>query len=361
MKRFTLLATIILIALASCNNNKFHLDGNVEGASDTTDLVLELSRNGQWQLVDTIAPASNGSFSVYCQAPEDPSIYRLRYNDRFICFPIDSLDHITLKTKLSAFDSDYTLEGSENAKKMMEIDRQAQTMVGKTGTEQYKKWKRQLAETIVADPAGIVAYYIINKSVDGKPVFDPADDYDLKIVGAVANAFYSFRPNDKRTNYLVSVLTQGMQRRRLNSEPTDTIFATEASLIDINLQDYNGKKHDLEQVAKEYRVVVLNFTIYEAEFSPVLNKMLNDVYAANHADKRLEIYQISLDPDNVVWKQSAQNLPWITVYEPMGENAVCVGAYQLKGVPTTFIIRGGDIVERIEDHTQLKTAIQKWL
>ena len=56
----------------------------------------------------------------------------------------------------------------------------------------------------------------------------------------------------------------------------------------------------------------------------------------------------------------AKNLPWITVFDPMSINSQTVGAYNVTGIPTTFIIRGGEIVERVEDATRLKAAVGKY-
>jgi len=158
----------------------------------------------------------------------------------------------------------------------------------------------------------------------------------------------------------VQVLLDGQRRRRSMSAPSDTIFADVASLIDIKLQDYNGKEHSLKQVAANNRIVLLDFIIYQTEVSPMLNKLLNDIYK-QHGGKGLEIYQIGLDTDNVAWRQAAQNLPWITVYDPMGVNSQTVGAYNVTGMPTTFIIRNGEIVERVEDATQLQKAVARYL
>ena len=58
--------------------------------------------------------------------------------------------------------------------------------------------------------------------------------------------------------------------------------------------------------------------------------------------------------------QAAKNLPWITVYDPDGVNSKSVGAYNVTGIPTTFIIRNSEIVERIEDATRLKAAVAKY-
>ena len=357
-KHFILLFAV-LATLASCNSNKFKVEGTVEGATDTTQMVLEMSSNGYWFPVDSISVGKNGTFSVAAEAPEFPNIYRLRLGDKAICFPIDSLDQLTINTRLATFATDYTVAGTDHAVQVMKIDKEALQMAGgKASPEEMAKWKHKLAEQIVADPSGIVAYYAINKYVDDKPLFDPLNDEDLRIIGAVANAFYTFRPNDPRTDYLVTVLTQGQQRRRAASAPTDTIEAEVASLIDIKLQDYTGTTHSLEQVAQKNHLVLLNFTVYQAEFSPVFNKLLNDIYT-KYKSRGLEIYQVSLDTDNVFWSQAAKNLPWITVYDPRGQNSTTLGIYQVMGVPTTFIIVGGDIVERVEDGSKLEAAVAR--
>ncbi|MBR6283309.1 MAG: redoxin domain-containing protein [Muribaculaceae bacterium] len=358
--RNTLLIIVLIALLASCNGNRFEVDGRIDGASDSTQLVLETSSNGSWFLVDSVAVNGDGTFAVKSEAPAFPNIYRLRIGGDVICFPIDSLDHITVTTSLKGFATDYTLAGSDHAVQVMNIDKEAMKLAGGAGTpEQLAAFKRKVSEQIVTDPAGIVAYYAINKYIGGRPLYDPLNDDDLRIIGAVANAFYSFKPQDPRTDYLVSVLTAGQQRRRA-AMGTDTIFANETSLIDIDLQDYDGKRYALSEVAASHRVVLLSFTMYEGDFSPVYNKMLNDIYT-KYQSQGLTIYQISLDSDPVAWRQAAQNLPWITVPEPAGPNSVAVGAYQVAGVPSTFIIKGGDIVERVDDPSRLQAALARWM
>lgn len=351
---------VAIATLTACNGNKFHVDGTVEGAGDTTTLVLEQSSNGAWFIIDSVKVDKNGKFSVSAPAPEVPSIYQLRLGEQAICFPIDSLDHVTIKAKLPNFAADYTLTGSEHAEQVMKIDKDAlKFATGKTEAE-FAAWKDQLSRQIVADPSGIVAYYTINKYINGKPLFDPLNDNDLRIIGAVANAFNSFRPDDPRTEYLVSLLLDGQRRRRAMTAPTDTVFADMATLIDINLQDYNGKEYKLSKVAADNRIVLLNFTIYESEVSPKINKLLNDIYQAYHS-RGLTIYQVSVDQNNVAWRQAAENLPWITVFDPLSINSQTVGAYNLTGIPTTFIIKNSEIVERIEDVSLLKAAVAKYM
>ncbi len=356
-----ILYTLALVALlCSCGKAKFTVDGTVEGGGDTTKLVLEYSSNGSWFLVDSIT-TSNGDFCISEDAPEYPNIYRLRYNAQSIYLPIDSIDHITIKTKLKAFDTDYTLSGSDHAKQVMEVDKAALQFSDNKGTEaEMQAWKRKLSEQILQDPSGIVAYYIINKYINEAPLFDPLNDTDLKIIGAVANAFNTFKPNDPRTQYLVSVLLDGQKRRRQAVQtPGDTIYAQMTNLIDITLQDKNGVTQTLSKVASQGKVVLLNYTAYSAQFSPAFNKILNDIYTRYH-NKGLEIYQIGLDETEVDWRMAAKNLPWITVYDPMGVQSPNVTSYNVTGIPTVFIIgHNGEVVERVTDMAVLADKVAK--
>ena len=345
--------------LCSCGKAKFTVDGNVQGATDTTKLVLEYSSNGNWFVVDTLTTSSSGDFSISDDAPEFPNIYRLRHNSQSIYFPIDSVDHITINTKLKEFDTDYTLSGSDHAVEVMNVDKAALQFAGGKGTAaELQAWKRKLSEQILQDPSGIVAYYIINKYIDERPLFDPLNDSDLKIIGAVANAFTTFKPTDPRTQYLVTVLLDGQKRRRQAvAGAADTIVAQEANIIEINLQDKNGVNQSLTHVASGGKVVLLNYTMYGAEFSPAFNKILNDIYTRFHA-KGLEIYQIGLDANEVDWRMAAKRLPWITVYDPMGVQSPNVTAYNVSGIPTVFIIgRNGEVVERVTDMSQLEAKV----
>lgn len=365
MKKYSYIAAAALaVSLMSCGDkNQFEVEGNVEGAGDTTVMVLESAGSGNWYFVDSVKVKSSGDFSVNVPAPEVPGIYRLRKGEESIYFPIDSIDHIKVSAKADKFGSDYTLSGSDDAVEVMNIDKKAMQLVASGDKAAREAWKKQLANKILSNPSGIVAYYVINKYIGDEPLYDALNDNDLKIIGAVANAYNTFRPNDPRTNYLVNVLLDGQRRRReaRNAVPTRQLVAQEIPIIDIDLQDNHGKQRRLSDVTNKGKVVVLNFTMYQAEFSPMFNKRLADIYR-KYSSQGLEIYQVSIDPEEFQWRQSAANLPWITVYDPMSIQSKNLMSYNVNGVPTTFIInRNGEIVERVEDTTKLESSIAKYM
>ena len=45
----------------------------------------------------------------------------------------------------------------------------------------------------------------------------------------------------------------------------------------------------------------------------------------------------------------------------MSVESANVGNYNVNGIPTTFIIKNGEIVERVEDATRLKSAVARYM
>ena len=79
-------------------------------------------------------------------------------------------------------------------------------------------------------------------------------------------------------------------------------------------------------------------------------------------DRGFEIYQVSVDPDEFKWRQSAKNLPWITVYNSSVDGTDNLIRYNVTNLPTAFIInRNGEIAERVNDITKLESTLNKYM
>lgn len=360
MKTIYLLAAASLM-LASCDGNSWKVKGSIYGAEGKT-VTLEAADNGRWYPLDSTKVDNNGSFSMSREAVGYPDIYRLSVDGRTIYFPIDSTETVTVTAGMSNPEDGYTLDGSTSATMLADVERRLNALVAQKGVEAAVNdslFKRELGGMIIGDPAGIVTYYIISKCVDGRPLFNPDKRSDLRIIGAVANAFDRFRPNDPRTSYLKSLYLNN--RKRGNATPTDTIYASEARLFDINLLDETGKSRSLADIAGQGKVTVLNFTVYDVDASPAYNRELAKIYDSRKA-AGLEIFQVSVDPDEFKWRQSAKNLPWITVYNSPVDGSEALLHYNVTDLPATFIIdRHGDIVERVNDITRLGAIVDKYL
>lgn len=352
------MAFVASAMFAACSGKpEWKVNGEIEGAEGKL-LTLEASNNGHWYPLDTVTLKANGKFSFKAPAAGYPDIYRLTVNGNSIYFPIDSIETVTVKSP-SVNLSEGTISGTPDTETFMRVNKIIDDAVKSKGAEVVndENFKRTLAEIILEDPAGIPAYYIINKTVSGKPIFSPASRSDLRVIGAVANAMTTHRPDDPRTAYITNLFLANRPASEI--APVDTIVASELQLIDIDLLDPKGKHVKLSDVAGKGKVVVLSFTSLTAEQAPTLTVELDKIYEANR--DRLEIYQVGVDPDEFAWRQAARNIPWISVYCGT-ENALPLANYNISNIPTTFIIdRNGALAERVINIGDLRSALNKYM
>jgi hypothetical protein len=109
------------------------------------------------------------------------------------------------------------------------------------------------------------------------------------------------------------------------------------------------------------QVVLLDFHVFATNESPARILLLRELYNKYHA-QGLEIYQVSLDPDEHFWKQQTAQLPWISVREENGLQSQTLALYNLQGLPEFFLIdRGNNIVGRSQTIKDLEQAIKNLL
>lgn len=351
-----------LAMLTGCGqSNEWTVKGNIAN-SEGHDYVVEAYDNGWWYMLDTLKVKPSGDFRYSHEAAGFPDVYRLRSGEATIYFPIDSIETVIINSNGDTFGTDYRLEGSEQAVAMMNADSIIGVMIeaGGLGSDAEAEAKRRLSQLILSDPSSIVAYYLINRKIGGRSVFNASDNADLRIVGAVANAFNSFRPADPRTAYLKRLFLEN----RRNLHPRDslrTVIANEITAPEILLYDNHGKQQSLNSLSEQGKPVLLNFTMYAAQESPAFNMLLKSVYDKFHSSG-LEIYQVAIDDNEYQWKQTADNLPWITVLNDAADSDRVILDYNVGSIPTIFILdRNGNVVERVTDLGNLESLIGKYI
>jgi len=349
-----------LAFLASCNNgNQWKIDGKITGLTENDIVILEGNNQGYWYPMDTLEMKADGSFKYSHEAQGYPDIYRLRVNSSSLYFPIDSIESVTITAEAPNIAAKHSISGTPQARNLMIVDSllvDAANRLGASAVPNNEPLKRELGQMLLSDPAGIVTYYIISKKVNGTPLFNPADKQDLRYIGAVANAFNDLRPADPRTSYLRRLFLAN----RVPEMPVgNDIQVTEIKAFDIKRFDNTGKEYSLLDLTESGKVVLLNFTAYAAEESPAFNVALNKVYEKYH-NQGFEIFQVSLDENEYAWKQTAKNLPWITVLNSVADGTQILSQYNVSSLPTVFLFnRNGELVERVNDISQLDAAIAK--
>lgn len=348
-----------ILSVVSCSGQaEWKLDGQIEGASDTAIILEAANPAGYWYTLDTIAVNGKGKFNAGHAAPQFPDIYRLNYGGNYIYFPIDSIERLSLKANAGNFSTGYELSGSDNATMITEVEQQLNTFLKNhtsADLDTAKSIKRSLSAMLLDDPSSIVAFYIVNKQIDGRRIFRTDNRQELGLIGAVANAYAEKRPNDPRTQYLKDLWIRNKSRF---SNTADTVMANEIHLIDIDALDNNGKQQRLSDIAAKNKLVILNFTSYAADYSQPLNIVLRDLYNANHGNG-MEIYQLGFGNSEFEWRVAAGNQPWITVFN--GATDLNLKKYNVGNLPALFIIYNGELVERVTSVDNLKSAVRRYL
>ena len=357
-------ATIMLTALslASCNNRKFHVDGEITHAKDSTLYFENMSLNGP-VVVDSVKLGEDGSFSFSEKAPEAPDFYRLRIAGQIINVSIDSTETVNIKAAYPGMASKYEVTGSVNCCKIKTLALMQQGLqkqiddIIKSPTLGVEAVEANIAQTletyknkvklnyIFKEPMKAYAYFALFQTViignQQTLIFNPRNNReDNKVYAAVATSWDTYYPKAERGLNLHNIALQGMKDARIlqaeqQQAQIDASKVKVSGIIDIALRDNKGNLRRLSDLTG--KVVMLDFHVFAGENSTKRIMMLRDLYNKYHA-QGFEIYQVSIDPDEHFWKTQTAALPWISVHDDAGTDSQVLSQYNVQSIPTFFLI-----------------------
>lgn len=364
-----LAVSLMMLGAVSCSNKKFEVSGNITDAKDSLLYFENMSLNGA-VVVDSTKLDADGNFSFAVDAPSAPEFYRLRIAGQIINVAADSTEHVTIKAAYPTMASQYEVSGSDECSKIKELaigqmalQASINNIVRNTNLNddvmrdsirvilaQYKEGVKN--NYIFKEPMKAYAYFALFQTIalgyENVLVFNPrSNEDDVKVFAAVATSWDTYYPKAERGLNLHNIAIEGLKNIRImKAEQQQTVGPSKVEytgVIDIALPDNKGNIRKLSSL--KGKVVMLDFHLFATKESTARIMQLRELYNKYHA-QGFEIYQVSIDPDEHFWKTSVAALPWICVHSDDGLNAAELGMYNVRDIPTYFLIDKNNVLQK---------------
>ena len=379
---------VAALALTSCNNKKFHINGNITEAKDSMLYLENISLNGPVK-IDSVKLGEDGAFDFQENAMDSitPDFYRLRIANQPITLSIDSTETVTVKAAYPQMSYKYEVEGSENCNTIKELSLKQMLLQSNINgiiknpnigvdsvdvivTRMLNEYKQDIKTNyIFKAPMQASSYYALFQTIQlgntNSLIFNPRNNKeDVKVFAAVATSWDTYYPGAERGKNLHNIAIEGMKDIRIieNQMAQQKIDASKVQVngcIELALQDNQGQIRRLSDL--KGKVVLLDFHAFASSESTKRIMMLRELYNKYHA-AGLEIYQVSVDPDEHFWKTSTAALPWISVRDENGIQGKSLTLYNVQSIPTFFLIdRNNTLQARDAQIKDIDAAIKNLL
>lgn len=364
------LAVAAMAGVTSCNEKKFHIDGTITGAADSTLYFENMGLDGAVK-IDSAKLSEDGTFAFEGTAPTAPEFYRLRIAGQFINIAVDSTETINIKAQYPQMATQYEVSGSEDCQRIKELSLMQSSLQAQVNAiarnpelgaqaiadsvsrivEAYKT--RIKTEYIFKAPMKASSYFALFQTIyaGGQPVllFNPrTSEQDIKVFGAVATSWDTFYPNEKRGENLHNIAIEGMKdvrylRSQQQAEEIEASKVNTSGILDFTLTDNTGAARSLSSL--KGNVVLLDFHLFADQNSMKRIMSLRELYNKYHA-QGFQIYQVAIDGDEHFWKTQTAALPWISTRVDDNTSSV-LQMYNVQQVPTFFLLnRSCNVVKR---------------
>ena len=364
------LAVAAMAGVTSCNEKKFHIDGTITGAADSTLYFENMSLDGAVK-IDSAKLSEDGTFAFEGTAPTAPEFYRLRIAGQFINIAVDSTETINIKAQYPQMATQYEVSGSEDCQRIKELSLMQSSLQAQVNAiarnpelgaqavadsvsrivEAYKT--RVKTEYIFKAPMKASSYFALFQTIyaGGQPVllFNPrTSEQDIKVFGAVATSWDTFYPNETRGENLHNIAIEGMKdvrylRSQQQAEEIEASKVNTSGILDFTLTDNTGAARSLSSL--KGNVVLLDFHLFADQNSMKRIMSLRELYNKYHA-QGFQIYQVAIDGDEHFWKTQTAALPWISTRVDDNTSSV-LQLYNVQQVPTFFLLnRSCNVVKR---------------
>lgn len=362
MKNFLLFIAVVTL-FAACTP-KSNIGGSITDAEGKT-VYLEYTGLTATTLLDSAKLDAKGAFDFAIETPQYPDFYRVRIGNQFVVLAMDSATK-SVNIMASAKDlNSATIEGSVASVEIQRLrnsnfELQRVAIEGDTAkvAQMLASHKRLAQEIVLANPRSAAAYYAINQTIKGAYYMTPYNKEDLPFWNAVATAWdLHYAEYDRAKELKQTVLLAIGQQKAAQVSANEIIEnITEEGFIDIALPNRIGEMTKLSSLMGN--VVLIDFSAYAMEQVSAHTLFLRELYATYH-ELGLEIFQVSLDADKLLWLEQTRNIPWVCVRDEASVQSIVLSTYNVSELPTFFLMdKEGNIVGRY-NHENVEKEINR--
>lgn len=374
MKKILFIAIAAVMALSSCQSSKVNIAGRFVGL-DADMVYLEQSTPLEQTVIDSVSLNEEGEFKLtITDVKQTPSLYYICYNNERLPLLLSGGDNITVSAAGNLL-RNYEVKGSQESELLQQFTRRyvegamamneiiSKISASEMNDDERKKMAQEYTrikhETqrfqlgfIIENKANIAAVYALHQRLPNESnLFNGNSDivYYRTVVEALEQSY-------PETPYLPILRSQVA---RMDAQINLLSQVTESNFPDIEMPDMYGKKQQLSTLSG--KVILLHFWSAGVGNSNALNADLKSIYEKYH-DQGFEIFQVAVDTSKSAWVTAVQEqqLPWISVSDLLGNTSPTVGVYNVKKVPTSYLIdRKGNIVAKDLVDEELDAQIKK--
>lgn len=345
----------------------------------SSDVVVKILNVNTFEVLDTVALDQTGklSYKVELDKGQIEFIYLYHGGKRVASLLLKGGDKVTVVADTLG---NYAVEGSEESAKLAQIEQEYAAELKKmtqmtydlekaADTQEAVAMRQAIAQEYIAYYRSRVKYLMENsRSMTVVPVLYQTLGSSLPVFAQPTDAIHfknmadSLELSYPQSRY-VKALRKEAERRMGRLELESLIKSAEQiAYPEIELPDINGQKRKLSEV--DAKVIIIQFwTATNLEQKLFNVDVLKPLYEEFHG-KGLEIYQVSLDVDKVLWAQTVkqQAHPWVSVCDSRGTSSPFAASYNLQVLPSMFVIADGALVDgEVVDEASLKKLVRKLL
>jgi peroxiredoxin len=362
-----------MVTLAACGQKGAVVTGNLENAEGET-IVLERLSSTEVFPKDSADIDSDGGFKLADAEITEPGFYRLRIGqNNFVILLLNDGDKAEVSGNALDFFKSYEVSGSEESLKLRNLDkrlrqdyeltdslRKSFMQLQASGQYNMDSVKQSIDEIFLSAQAKKAEFVekFINENPTSLATLSAIQairfDENVELFETVANNLSEAYPNSdyvkqfKMTLVDLRAKQQAAAKTGIGAQAPEIVVQTPDGET-IKLSDFRGK------------ITMIDFWAAWCKPCRAENPNVVRVYNKYH-DKGFEVFGVSLDRDKESWVTAIQQdgLPWKHGSELKFWQSSFVPAYNLEGIPMTYLLdENGIIIAKGLRGAELEAKLQE--